>query len=154
MKAYRRLKLGMVLFVALVFFGGLASGPRRNNETFPFYSWFLFSLTPQAKDKYAIKVTQYGPHRFKPARFYEHLVGVLGQPHSPTAHKIIQRLGEAVKRGDEEEVAKQRRLLEDNFMPGPSQYWLAEIFYDPVVRYKTGAVEEKRLREFIGGKFP
>jgi hypothetical protein len=156
MNSYRRLKTGLVLFVALVFFGGLASLPRLNQETFPFYSWFLFALTPQAQIKYNIRIDELALYKLEEAKmtvYYEQAGGIVGQPHSPTAHKIIQRLGAAYVRGDKAEVERQRRLLEGNFLPLPNRYTLVEIWYDPIERYRTGEQTAKELARFTGGKF-
>jgi hypothetical protein len=136
--------LGVLVMIGL----GLARALPSQQEIFPFYSWFLFAVVPNAKTTYQVFFHRIGDREMVPPRAFTQASGLIGNARSIVAHRVIQRLGAACAAGDEEEVARQRRLLEGS-LPAGTQYEVMAVQSDPVAEWrehKTGT--RKSLRSF------
>jgi hypothetical protein len=146
MRSYRKLKRFLAGFLLFVFVGGLLTLLVPRQEIYPIYSWFLFALTPNAKTRYALQILEYQNQLLDPPLFYEEAGYLVPKPRSITLVKIAQFWGRAVEQGDETAENKNRALFESNFLPGASRYALMRVHYDPIARWKTGAVHMETVR--------
>lgn len=111
-------------------------------EVFPFFCWFLFPVTPTVETRYELEVERLaGQALAQPTPFRRlHLVA---EPHAMDAWTAVQALGRAVRSNDQTELARLRRRLEANFLPGPSRYRVVEVVFDPMERWR-GEADRRR----------
>jgi hypothetical protein len=105
---------------------GLCAGANQKHEVFPFFSWFLFPLTPN-------RVTQY---ELAPPPTLTNL----GRTHQMDLHVLEQELGSALERRDTVATPTLLRRLERNFLVCPSHFAVVRTDYEPRTRWTTGAV--------------
>jgi hypothetical protein len=122
---------------------GLAATMAPGFEVFPFFCWFLFPVTPTLEQRYALEVHELGGREVRPPTWFQRL-DLVEDPFAMDAWTSIQALGRAVRAGDDVEVNRLRRRLEANFLPAPSRYGLVELTFDPLQRFRTGTVQERR----------
>lgn len=161
MNGYCRLKTWLALFVAACAVIGpthsflTASASGDTSEIYPFFSWFLFSKVPVKRDQYEIWVHRFANHDFTPAREYQSLGGTLPYAGSPVSYAVIQRMGEALKKGDEQAFEKLRVFFEEVMLPAPCTYDLTVISAAPLERYRNPDLPRKILRSFTAkGRTP
>ena len=146
MQSYRRLLYASVIAPALMLAIGLSALGTLQQEIFPFYSWFLFALVPNAKSTYQIVILSSGGKTLPSPRMYNEADDIVSNPHSIVAYKVMQRLGKACKHGDAAGIARERHFIEANFKPG-TQYEVLRLHSDPIERWRT---HEVVIREVVG----
>lgn len=114
------------------------------DEIFPFFGWSLFSRIPALDSRYELVIHSHNRNRFEPAETF-----LLAPPRVVSGdrnigRKLIQSLGEAREDGDAEEFERLRALLESNYLLGRVEYELVFESYDPLVKWRTGEVTERR----------
>lgn len=117
-------------------------------ELFPLSSWFLFKRVPYQVRGYEIRIRELQGRALDPPVAFNAADGLVRMPHSTAPYKIIQQLGESIRRGRRDEAMRQRQLLERNFLPPATRYEIVELIYAPVERWRDGRVETIPLAEF------
>lgn len=130
-----------VLLLAAVLGVGLLLGMYfPNQDVYPFSSWSLYHVAPGTRVEFMVLVHPYEAQKFDPPISLEdaNARGFLKEYNSPTAYwKGIQRLGAGLERNQQQEVAKERIRLEDNFRSKDVEYEILKISYDPLEYWKT-----------------
>lgn len=120
------LRLGPV--PKLVAFGyallGVCASANDKYEVFPFFSWFLFPLTPNRVVRYELTPMP---------RLSE-----LGRLHRMDLYVLTQELGARVEQDDRVAISQLRLRLEYNFLEPPCRYTLARTEYEPTARWTRG----------------
>ncbi len=114
-------------------------------EIFPFFCWFLFPVTPNVERRYELMVSQIGGRPVDPPAEYQSL-DLVEDPMAMDLWIATQDLGRAVKAGDDARIRGLRQRIELNFIPAPNRYTLQRVTYDPLERWRHGAV---RARENV-----
>lgn len=120
----RRLRLGRwpALIAATYAALGLSASANDKYEVFPFFSWFLFPVTPNQVTRFELATTA------TKTRLAEVL--------SMDLEVLIQDLGHAVVSEDAERIAELRQRLESNFLGRPCRYAVKRHVYDPVAAWQ------------------
>jgi hypothetical protein len=128
----RGLRLGRVpkLVAAGYAVLGLGASANQGYEVFPFFSWFLFPLTPNYVTRYELTPL--------PA------LSALGRLHQMDMHVLLQEFGAALDGRDPLTSATLRGRLEGNFFVLPCQYAIARTEYEPIARWITGEAKMSR----------
>jgi hypothetical protein len=134
----RLLPVALWTYIALGFAAAAAPG----FEVFPFFCWFLFPLTPNVETRYELMVERMGDEAWADPVNYQELDRV-EDPHAMDLWVAVQALGAAIERDDEDAVPRARRMLEANFIPGPSRYGVDRVRFDPLVRFRTDEIEDR-----------
>lgn len=134
--AFQRLRLGkspsrLAWMYALL---GVCASVNQNYEVFPFFSWFLFPLTPHYVERYELSP--------KPS------LTALGALHLTDLDQLVQRLGKAVDAGDQKQTLEVRSLLEQNFLMTPCGYRVVKLRYDPLARWGDASAVSQSNLEF------
>ncbi|MFQ3670803.1 MAG: hypothetical protein SNJ84_05035 [Verrucomicrobiia bacterium] len=130
------MKLGVAVFGTAIFvLGEVALLFPPSHEIFPFYSWSMFALVPGEKDQFYVLVeTPEGEVEFTRGG-----PGIRGAQ-SVVAYNVMQRLGRALKAGNQEETERWRRQFEENFLVEGTRYRVVHRRVDPLIRW-----QEERL---------
>jgi hypothetical protein len=149
-RAYRRRQCWLAAILAIQLVGGLAALAAPGQEIFPLFSWFLFPLTPQSPRTQAeLQLMEYRGQRLDPPLPLATVREAVPAAQAPIVFELGQKLALALAVGDAAAVERLRHTLESALNPGPGRYRLAEVTYDPIERYRTGAVLQVRpMREF------
>ena len=149
--ALRRLHRRLALLVVIYFFAGGASQKLIPgvDEIIPFYGWSLFSKIPNEDSRYTLLIHRHKKRALKPPVSFLHAPDTIVTGNRYVGRKVIQRLGKAVERKEEEKVKDLRRLLEQNYLIGRVRYELVYERYDPVEKWRTDAnLEQRSLGRF------
>jgi hypothetical protein len=146
MRLYRITKLWLSTFLAVYFVIGLITEVYPGREVFPFFSWFLFTLAPQAGERYALILHEVNGTVVDPPRIYQDADGLVPNVQSDKMAELIQRLGAAIEQGETGQERQFRQLLEANYLFPNTRYDIVRIDFDPVVRWKTGRYTIKPLK--------
>ncbi len=92
---------------------GLLALSAPNYEVFPFFSWFLFPVTPATVTRFGVQIQH--PAGDSTNRWYEQDTSLGVARHSMDAQVLIQTLGSAVERKDLVSVHQMRSTFEGNF---------------------------------------
>ena len=141
-KKVRKLCTG---FVILYFAIGILAAPLPRHEIFPFFSWFLFPLTPSEEVSYALKVHKNQGAEISADGWNQGLIPFKGE-NNIDLHYMCQRLGKAYENQNYEEEEAVLNLLEKHYIRAPYIFDLVKIKYHPVKRWKTGAEETITVR--------
>ncbi len=114
----------------------------------PFYSWFLFDKVPNKSATIELKLLSSGEKVFDPPLAFNKAKGIVTNPRSTQARLVIQKIGEALVRGNINEAERLRRLFEKVFLKIPAKYELVLVTYDPLERWKNARVDTKILKTF------
>lgn len=119
----RPLRLGRwpTLLAAAYAVLGVCAAANDKHEVFPFFSWFLFPITPAQVTRYELTTSA------APTRLAEVL--------SMDREVIVQKLGKALAAHDVERIFELRQRLERNFLNGPCSYAVTRRTYDPVAAW-------------------
>lgn len=147
---FRKRSRIFLLLYAVIGIAGLAT-PQQ--EIFPIFSWFLFPITPQMTEhEYNLRLFEVNGIYRSAEPFYKDAPSAeyAEKPNSPEAWQIIQNLGKAYIKGDQERVLELRRLLEISYIPNVTGYALIQIGYNPIKRFQRDpdAFGERTLERF------
>lgn len=134
--------------MACVFVFGILSAPTPKHEIFPFFCWFLFSITPGPGVDYGIEITHRGDEPLTPPQKFHKSSLVQGFESSTNADRIIQNLGEAIESDDLENVKRFRHLLENNYFRESVRYRVLRQVRDPLLYQQTGEAEKNVLKNY------
>jgi hypothetical protein len=126
------------LLTCLVPFGyavlGVAALAAPNYEVFPFFSWFLFPVTPTTVTRFAVRI-QHGDQPPNRTAWFEEDTALGVSRHSMDAQMLIQTLGNSVESKHTTAIHQTRSTFERNFLTGPCRYRLVKRSYDPLIRW-------------------
>jgi hypothetical protein len=124
----------------------------RTTDWVPFSAWALFVYVPNRPATYTLKFQAADGKPLQPPVAFES--GKFGDPGDITAYYLINHFGMAWEKGDAEKAQKFQALVEANVLPRDRklEWELMRVTYDPIRRWKTGAVEETPLARFRSGK--
>jgi hypothetical protein len=146
MRLYRITKLWLSSFLAVYFVVGLLTEIYPGREVFPFFSWFLFTLAPQAGEQYALVLREVNGTMIDPPRLYQETDDLVPNVQSDKMAELIQRLGAAIEQGETAKERQFRELLEANYLFPNTRYDIMRIDFDPLVRWRTGRYTIKPLK--------
>lgn len=115
------------------------------DEIFPFSGWSLFSKVPHLESRYSIVIDRHQEAPVDPPVSLLQAPGSMVTGNRYIARKLIQRLGRALDRGEVEEAARLRQLLEHTHLRGRLHYQLRYERYEPLEKWKTGHSRESRV---------
>lgn len=154
MEKYKQLQKFIIGFLVFYFIAGLSTEfflDGREKDYLPFFSWFLFSHTPDEKStQYTIRIIEFDGKTFNPPVFLNQAYGIVDQPNSPKLRELIRKLSASTLSGSTRESEQLRMLLEQIYLPeGPIRYELVMVTYNPIRRFEMGELESVRqLGEF------
>lgn len=141
---YGSLRRWLPRLAGVYLLGALAAVAAPGFEVFPVFCWFLFPVVPGYEARYELTVTEAGGVRPDAPTDIQQL-DEFDDPKAMDLWVVTQRLGKAVARKDEAGVAAARRLLEGSYLCAPSRYAMTELHFDPVERWRSGAVQSSRI---------
>ncbi len=121
-------------------------------EVFPFFSWFLFPLTPTTEVRYELVVTEQGGRRLPEPLTLRHFPP-RAEPLPVEAYYLVQSLGEALWRKDPSEVSHVRRLLDGPFLPSSCRYRILRVSGQPMDLLRERWHHSRPLGEFACASF-
>lgn len=126
---------------------------RGPSEIFPFFHWELFSRVPEpVQQYYGIRFTTLNGVSLDQPVYFEQ--STLPARSNSSAHVLVQRLGRAVERGDDEAAARYRTILESRYLDleAGAAYELVDREYDVEERYECDCfISEVVLDQFTVG---
>lgn len=142
---YPLFKILLIGFLATYFIVGVSSRviTRGDEDTYPFFSWFLFSKVPaRIQDDYLIKILEYRGQIQVPPLLVEKTPGIFNSARSLAEYfQMTRNLGVAVRRGDTKEINRFRTHIENNlFSSQKLKYQVLEVRYNLIERYKSGSL--------------
>jgi hypothetical protein len=146
--SHRAVAVMGVVYVVVAF--GAEAVPGRE-ECFPFAAWSLFSMVPNECRDYSLRVLEVRGKRLAKPVYFEDSQHLLYAASNDGARMCIQRLGEAVARGDEAGAELERRTFEGMHLGGIGgvRYELVQRRYDPLKRIADGEwLEVRTLRAY------
>jgi hypothetical protein len=150
------LAVGILAIYSLVLARGSYSFSqyRGPSEIFPFFHWELFSRVPEpTQETYGIRFTEMNSAPLDHPVYFED--SILPTHQSSSAHAVIQVIGGAFERGDDEAVDRYRTILESRYLEPLSgtRYELVRREYDVEQRYECDCyTTEVVLAEFSMGE--
>ena len=140
MRIYRLLSWFLALTVGLFLCGGIRA--LFEGETFPIFSWHLFSTVPQpASSDGAVLLLEIDGRRFEPPLDYMSSFEIVPHAGDVTVYFVIQDMArEYLADPAGKGAAKYRSLFEQqylNFYKRSIRYALVGRSYDPIERWKT-----------------
>lgn len=152
--SYTTLRHLMLSFLALYALIGLVTKHKLEKDTYPFFSWSLFSDVPNTIVEYTIAVTEKDGLPISPHMLFkkENTTQIFTKKHSALYYfDTIQRLGAAIVENNGETIAKERKLLEEDLLPETS-YGVVRIRYNPLDYFRDGKLEYlESLAKFTKG---
>jgi hypothetical protein len=133
MRAATRRTLLVLYILATPVLGiiGLATSPHK--EIYPFFSWFLFALTPGHKTSYQIQIHATRDATLPTPLPYTQAKGYVPTPHAITVRELTQRLAKAIEKGDLDAQNTARSLLERHHLYPGTTYSIHRTEYDPLL---------------------
>ena len=141
MKEYLALKSFIVFLIVFYFISGISTEIFLNNKPKdfpPFFSWFLFSKVPSAKEtqKFSVLILEANGRKITPPILFDDAKGIVAEPRSPKARELITNLGGTMQKGAPDDRLK--LLLERLYLPPNTKYEIVLVSYNPLVRFKNG----------------
>lgn len=142
---YSRVKLLLLSFLVIYFVVGVSSrvSTKGDEDTYPFFSWFLFSKVPaRVQDDFLIKILEYKGKTQSPPLLVEKTPGIFNSARSLAEYfQMTRNLGSAVRRGNAAEVNRYRKHVETNlFSSQKLKYQVLEVRYNLIDRYRSGSL--------------
>ncbi len=151
---YRIIRNGVLLFLICYYVVGLLSGITPKREIFPFFSWFLFALTPNQQAEYGLRLTTYAGEKLDPPIDFRAAGDRIVRGTDIAFYRAVQKFGRAYANGDEAGLKRWRSHLESNHMRMPCHYELIHSSYHPIERWKTGAIRVQVIDAFYFAGMP
>jgi len=130
----------------------------KKREIFPLFTWSLFSTTPSSqKMDIGLYVTEIDGERIDPSLDFMVSRSRFNYAGDITAYHVIQKLGHAINRKNEEREQSFRGLVEKKYLKSAQSdisYQIVQRTYDPVERWKKGTVMIRILKEFSTSRDP
>lgn len=123
----------------------------RSTDLIPFSAWALFVFVPNEVNSYTVHLLQVEGQALPAPVDYGHADGLVPDAHDIQSYYLINHFGMARAKGDSASALHFRRLFEANGLKvqqGATTYALVQNQYDPLERWKTGAVKQKELARF------
>lgn len=149
------LKISLLAFLAAYAIGGLATEillPGREKSAIPLFSWFLFASVPNRMQVYAVRILEYPGGAPDSSAPFTQTTAAFASPSSPKGRELIQRIGKRVAAGDSTAADELRRRFERVFLPPGVHYQIVRLEYDPLARWRTGALTTVPLQAFTVGQ--
>lgn len=122
---------------------GLAAAAVPGFEVFPFFCWFLFPVVPGNEYRYELMIEKHPLVNVEQRINYQEL-GWVKDPMAMDLWLATRRLGYALNSGDDRLATKTRSLIEGNFICAPTQYAIDRVQFDPLDRWHTHTVQERK----------
>lgn len=146
---YRHTKL--LLHVLILAYVGVALHVgfiRHHREVFPFASWSLFSYVAAEKTEFAVLITHVDGEPLDAPREFMDSRDLVSGAGNIRAYYTIQDLGHAIRFRNTGGMDKLRRLLETEYMKGPSKslgYQLILRSFDAIERWRGGPYQFRMI---------
>ena len=131
----------VLMSLGVAFCVGMAAGVlSEDGEFFPLASYSLFSIVPNTKAEYGVRIHDYGDRRLDPPLVFQQAseLGIEGS--SINAFYLVQRIGTACTRGRTAAANYWRHLFEKDFFHDAARYEIVLLRYDPLERWANGQV--------------
>ena len=122
-------------FVFIYFAVGVMALPLPRHEVFPFFSWFLFPLTPSEQMIYGFRVYENDGKNSSGEILNKGLFAFKGE-NNIDIHYLCQRIGNSIKTENREELQLCIQILEAHYVKSPFHLELVKQNYHPVRRWK------------------
>ncbi len=142
----RQLRRWLVWILTVYFFAGAASQKLIPgvDEIFPFYGWSLFSKVPNQIEAYTVIIDHHEGRELEPPVELLQAPDTIVTGNRYIARKVIQKLGQAVKRGRNGQASEHRQQLESTYLKGRAGYELFLERYDALEKWRSGQLLERR----------
>lgn len=156
---YHRLKVLVIGFLIAYFVVGIAARTvtAGDEDTYPFFSWFLFSKVPsRIQSDYAIKIIEVDGKPLPQPTLLEKTSGIFNNSRSLAEYfQTARNLGVSLKQKQLGQVNQIRTHLEKNLFSGRLvTYEVLEIRYNPIERYKSGKfISSERIAVLTPGDY-
>jgi hypothetical protein len=155
MAAYRIWRTWVALFLGGYFVLGLLTLALPRQEVFPVYSWFLFALVPGRETQYAVRLEEVRGQKLAVPLLFQDAEDLVAEPHNVMMRDLVQQFGAAAEKGQTDEQASLRRVMEKNYLPAPCRYELIIMTYEPLTRWRTGRYDARSIGEHtVTGESP
>ena len=151
------LKTFLLAVLATYTIGGFLAEVLLGHATYraiPFFSWSLFSLTPNRVETYAVRIHEYQGQTLNPPLDFAVAHGIIDRPESPKARTLIQNFGRRLEAGDDKGARELRRTFETVFLAPLMRYEVVRLDYDPIERWRSGTLRVTPLRQFTTAQLP
>jgi hypothetical protein len=145
-------------FLLMTYFLLALIGPRDGHlEFYPFFNWSLFSLSTPVRSDAVLVVRSIDGQTFERPKLFFDMADTFAAARSDDAvlPKMLDDLIRAKWSGDISRVAELRRVIEQRFLVEAANVeWSAAVaVYDPIVRYRSGAINRiDAIADFNKGK--
>jgi hypothetical protein len=148
---HKKLLVGLFLFVYAL--GGLAARTLTDEaaqETYPFFSWYLFADVPDQSFVYTVTIRSLNGQTYdSPISWAKAPQLFNGWTQSPTHYlHLIQLLGRAVESGDLRALQRERAQFESIFSGVSAVYEVVKVPGNPIERWQTQDARGTVLAEF------
>ena len=135
----RLLKIGIPTFLILYALIGYYSQFSKEGEVYPFFSWQLFTRTPNLIETfYSIRITEANGKKIDSPQPYLPNDAILSSQIQPTEYWILfQFLGRAHQSNDEVGINKYSSLLNKSFTSRHVRYELVSVTRDNIDYWKN-----------------
>ncbi len=147
---YDRFVAALVPF-ALAVYTLLGFSRIRTTDWIPFSAWALFVFVPNEVQSYSVHLLEVEGQVLPTPVEYSHADGLVPDAHAIQIYYVINHFAMARAMGDSAEAFRFQRLFETNglqLQKGMTRYALVQNQYDPLERWKTGAVKQIELARF------
>jgi hypothetical protein len=153
--SYKTEKRIIAVLLILFFIICLVLPENKSNlkEFYPFFAWDLFDYVPNTGMKYELFVLSYDGQKFDPPlSFNESLLISKRRTGFTTQYfNIIQDLGRSAESRNKETFEKNRKKIEELFLPSEYGYEIKFVTYDPLEYLKTKKYKAERSIIFVKG---
>lgn len=125
---------------------------RDSDAIFPFNRWDLFSKVPNAMSRnYSLRFVEVDGRVLDEPVYFDHAHGVVDDPGSPVASQLMQDLGHALSRGDDDAAFNAHLQLQARFMQGigSARYEVVYRTFDVLERHRCGCFISEETVEVL-----
>jgi hypothetical protein len=147
---YERFVAAVVPF-ALAAYAVVGFSRIRGTDWIPFSAWALFVFVPNEVHSYTVHLLEVDGRTLPAPVEYSRADGLVPDAHSIQSYYLINHFAMARAKGDSAEAFRFRSLFETNGLKaqkGATRYALMRNQYDPLERWKNGAIRQMELARF------
>jgi hypothetical protein len=146
-RRYEVYKYAAPLFVGIYFVVVIVGmGAFHQPELFPFFNWSLFSNSYSERSDAVIRLDSINGKSLPSSRLYYEMSDIFryAKDRDSFVSKVVTRLANAIRAGDEPTISELRKLIEGRFMAEikSAEYDVVELTYDPIERLRKGKVKD------------
>ena len=120
----------------------------RTTDWVPFSAWALFVFVPNTPETYSIKIKSTGNKIFNPPVDVFSQESEVRNANDITLFYLVNKLGYNLTKSNQEEVLKNKFLIESNYLKKGMEWVLVRTSYDPIERWQTGKKMETEVEAY------